>query len=713
MKCRATVLVPDALSYCMIDSPEHLHAVSDYLSNQRMIPICIESEEKLRHWLQYDAYHLDFGPISWTQCVRLHDSLIALGEGGARHSYKKVADSSSCSSSAEPSSDDEQSDSSANAPHRKGRRRKEHRQSRRMVVVTVRSYLPLDTLTNVVTALGIVCIVAGTLRSPDAITALFPYREVLSQLLYFHDASPFNDLESLFDLTAEDVLRGALRAHDSFFADGDGSLSDRDFVASVEHFASLEMGDITWIVPGELCAFSCPDDSQPSKSSAMYAEIFGSRSASKRHLRSSSKNDFFGTVGCVVQLNSARYTRKPLREFGIRHHKLIFDDGAVPPTAVVDEFFSVIDQVQSANEGARPAVAIHCMAGLGRTGTLACFYLIRRYGFTAREAIAWCRLIRPGSVIGPQQQFVVFYEAVEKAKRKASPNVPPQSHSDRGKLRGAEAARPDGDVPGTNVSRRAEKGHDVIRRDHLPAEQQGGKKSTQVGAGVPSTRSQHQSEAPSSSPPLLGRYSADQPSRSRRQNNDLGDDDHCVAYTTATPPVVAEPRTPKRQTQVSSAPTVTTHEEGIHHFESPEGPRPMLQYVVGRRPADSPPTSTRTPQQRRAPASSAMSSPKVLPSRSAHAHRRDERDEVDASVFHVLTGDRNINKSSNHGNDRNDVDRRYRDPFIDDADDDVMSERARGAGHRPPVVVAPILSRSSSTASSTATHRHVRVNVTL
>jgi len=48
-------------------------------------------------------------------------------------------------------------------------------------------------------------------------------------------------------------------------------------------------------------------------------------------------------------------------------------------------------------------------AGLGRTGTLIACYIMKHYKFTAAEAIAWIRICRPGSIIGPQQEFLVEY----------------------------------------------------------------------------------------------------------------------------------------------------------------------------------------------------------------------------------------------------------------------------------------------------------------
>lgn len=45
---------------------------------------------------------------------------------------------------------------------------------------------------------------------------------------------------------------------------------------------------------------------------------------------------------------------------------------------------------------------MHCKAGLGRTGTLIGCYVLNHYRFPADEFIAWCRICRPGTILGPQ-----------------------------------------------------------------------------------------------------------------------------------------------------------------------------------------------------------------------------------------------------------------------------------------------------------------------
>jgi hypothetical protein len=71
---------------------------------------------------------------------------------------------------------------------------------------------------------------------------------------------------------------------------------------------------------------------------------------------------------------------------------------------------------------------VHCKAGLGRTGTLIALYMMKHHGFTAREAMGWLRIVRPGSVIGQQQDFLCAREAL--MRRSATPILPPLAGGD-------------------------------------------------------------------------------------------------------------------------------------------------------------------------------------------------------------------------------------------------------------------------------------------
>ena len=51
-------------------------------------------------------------------------------------------------------------------------------------------------------------------------------------------------------------------------------------------------------------------------------------------------------------------------------------------------------------------MAVHCRAGLGRTGTLIGLYMMHEFEVDFRTALAWLRMCRPGSVVGEQQQFL-------------------------------------------------------------------------------------------------------------------------------------------------------------------------------------------------------------------------------------------------------------------------------------------------------------------
>ncbi|KDO33221.1 hypothetical protein SPRG_02031 [Saprolegnia parasitica CBS 223.65] len=150
--------------------------------------------------------------------------------------------------------------------------------------------------------------------------------------------------------------------------------------------------DMHWIVPQKLVALPGPT-SQPASSD---------RRAFPRRVDDVALELKALNVSCVVRLNDASdYAARTMVAVGLRHVELPCADGGTPSEAQLASFFSICDREKG-------AVAVHCEGGLGRTGTAIAAYLIHRYGFTAPEAIAWCRLCRPGSVLGQQQHFLMY-----------------------------------------------------------------------------------------------------------------------------------------------------------------------------------------------------------------------------------------------------------------------------------------------------------------
>lgn len=68
------------------------------------------------------------------------------------------------------------------------------------------------------------------------------------------------------------------------------------------------------------------------------------------------------------------------------------------------DFFDVVENhFEKPNHG---AVAIHCKAGLGRTGTLIGLWAMKHFQIPAESFIGWIRIARPGSILGPQQFYL-------------------------------------------------------------------------------------------------------------------------------------------------------------------------------------------------------------------------------------------------------------------------------------------------------------------
>ena len=164
-------------------------------------------------------------------------------------------------------------------------------------------------------------------------------------------------------------------------------------------------GDLNWIVPGKLLALAGPTaHNWPIAKFIDYAE----------------KN----SIGCMVRLNRAHYPAEEVTRTGtIEHVEMFMHDGTNPTPQNVRDFIEIVERMSLK----ALAVAVHCRAGLGRTGTMIAAYLLFQYARdrkfnrrhprdcpcmnmeaaeVARAIIGYLRIMRPGSVLSGQPEFL-------------------------------------------------------------------------------------------------------------------------------------------------------------------------------------------------------------------------------------------------------------------------------------------------------------------
>lgn len=196
----------------------------------------------------------------------------------------------------------------------------------------------------------------------------------------FRDAS---NITPLFEISLLDCLCALEKAIKYRFIDF------ADFNAmEYEFFERVENGDLNWIMPRKFLAMCGPHrvagivKGYPQHAPESYFDYF------RKH-----------DVKHIIRLNCKSYDAKQFTENGFKHLEMFFPDGSCPNDAIMQQFLQYCEQT---NYG----IAVHCKAGLGRTGSLIGAYLVKHYLFSALEAIAWLRLCRPGSVIGHQQRWL-------------------------------------------------------------------------------------------------------------------------------------------------------------------------------------------------------------------------------------------------------------------------------------------------------------------
>lgn len=158
-----------------------------------------------------------------------------------------------------------------------------------------------------------------------------------------------------------DCLRGIKKAMECGFVD----FNNFD-IEEFEHFEKVENGDLTWL-SHRTCAFAGPHNTHSSSVEGYYTltpEDYIPHFKKKK-------------VGMVIRLNKKYYDEGRFTREGIQHRDLYYLDGSTPTEEVLQTFLSIMEGVDPSHR-----IAVHCKAGLGRTGSCIGAYWVRYMFFT-------------------------------------------------------------------------------------------------------------------------------------------------------------------------------------------------------------------------------------------------------------------------------------------------------------------------------------------
>ncbi|EPX73164.1 Cdc14-like protein phosphatase Clp1/Flp1 [Schizosaccharomyces octosporus yFS286] len=257
-----------------------------------------------------------------------------------------------------------------------------HRQAKKNKTIVL--YSSTDTRLRANAACLLACYMVLVQNWPPHL-ALAPLAQAEPPFLGFRDAGY---AVSDYYITIQDCVYGLWRARES------GILNIRNIdVHEYETYEKVENGDFNWISP-KFIAFASPvqagwnhPSTRPKKLPQPFLIVLNYFKANN--------------IKRVVRLNGPLYDKDTFESVGIRHQEMYFEDGTVPELSLVKEFIDLVEEVE--DDG---VIAVHCKAGLGRTGCLIGAYLIYKHSFTANEVISYMRIMRPGMVVGPQQHWL-------------------------------------------------------------------------------------------------------------------------------------------------------------------------------------------------------------------------------------------------------------------------------------------------------------------
>ena len=135
---------------------------------------------------------------------------------------------------------------------------------------------------------------------------------------------------------------------------------------------------LDWIIPGKLAALALPDEEQLEHLARLGIKV-------------------------LISLNEVPPRTFTVSRLGMEHITIPVPNYRAPTQEQIERFVAVVRDRLARNL----PVAVHCLAGVGRTGTmLACYFVAE--GMRPEQAIRHVRRHRPGAVETDEQERAIW-----------------------------------------------------------------------------------------------------------------------------------------------------------------------------------------------------------------------------------------------------------------------------------------------------------------
>jgi atypical dual specificity phosphatase len=144
----------------------------------------------------------------------------------------------------------------------------------------------------------------------------------------------------------------------------------------------MEKNRFSFVIPQCLAGMSCPGISNSLEQDLKWLKEKG--------------------IHAIVTLTRENLDDQILLSYNMEYLHIPVTDFAPPTLGQILDFVHFVDSMLDKKK----AVAVHCFAGLGRTGTMLACYLVKQ-GYTPQESIRQIRSLRPGSIESEEQEWAI------------------------------------------------------------------------------------------------------------------------------------------------------------------------------------------------------------------------------------------------------------------------------------------------------------------